>query len=84
MTGSVMDGEDIMQETLFEAYRKLDLLDDPHALGGWLFRIAHNRCVDFIRKRTARQRAETDFVKDVSSCPWSRPGREPPGLSSGW
>jgi RNA polymerase sigma-70 factor, ECF subfamily len=64
MTGSVLDGEDIMQETLFEAYRKLDLLDDPPALHGWLFRIAHNRCVDFIRKRTARQRAETDFVED--------------------
>jgi RNA polymerase sigma-70 factor (ECF subfamily) len=26
MTGSVMDGEDIVQEALFEAYRKLDQL----------------------------------------------------------
>jgi len=64
MTGSVMDGEDIMQEALFEAYRKLDSLDDPSALSGWLFRIAHNRCIDFIRKREARQRAETDFAED--------------------
>ena len=75
MTGSVMDGEDIMQETLLEAYRKLDLLDDPRALGGWLFRIAHNRCVDFIRKRTARQRAETDFVEDDLVLPVEPAGR---------
>jgi RNA polymerase sigma-70 factor, ECF subfamily len=78
MTGSVLDGEDIMQETLFEAYRKLDLLDDPRALHGWLFRIAHNRCVDFIRKRTARQRAETDFVEDDIVLPV-----EPAGQATG-
>jgi RNA polymerase sigma-70 factor (ECF subfamily) len=78
MTGSVLDGEDIMQETLFEAYRKLDLLDDPPALHGWLFRIAHNRCVDFIRKRTARQRAETDFVEDDIVLPV-----EPAGQATG-
>ena len=32
MTGSVFDGEDVMQETLFEAYRKIEALDDPSAL----------------------------------------------------
>ena len=51
MTGSVLDGEDVMQETLFEAYRKLDSFDDSRALSPWLFRIAHNRCIDFLRKR---------------------------------
>jgi len=30
MTGSVMDGEDVVQEALFEAYRKLDKSDDSH------------------------------------------------------
>lgn len=54
-----------MQETLFEAYRKIDLLDDPRAMYGWLLRIAHNRCIDFVRKRAARQGAETDFVEDI-------------------
>jgi RNA polymerase sigma-70 factor (ECF subfamily) len=41
MTGSVMDGEDVVQEALFEAYRKLDQFDDSRPLGPWLFRIAH-------------------------------------------
>jgi RNA polymerase sigma-70 factor (ECF subfamily) len=59
MTGSVMDGEDIVQEALFEAYRKLDQFDDSRPLKPWLFRIAHNRCIDFLRKRGARVEAET-------------------------
>jgi RNA polymerase sigma-70 factor, ECF subfamily len=59
MTGSVMDGEDVVQEALFEAYRKLDKFDDSRALKPWLFRIAHNRCIDFLRKRGVRAEAET-------------------------
>src|SRR5229473_397704 len=59
MTGSVMDGEDVVQETLFEAYRKLDKFDDSRPLKPWLFRIAHNRCIDFLRRRGVRIEAET-------------------------
>ena len=59
MTGSVMDGEDIVQEALFEAYRKLDKFDDSRPLKPWLFRIAHNRCIDFLRKSGVRIGAES-------------------------
>src|SRR5215813_8736588 len=59
MTGSVMDGEDVVQEALFEAYRKLDKFDDRRPLKPWLFRIAHNRCIDFLRKRGVQIEAET-------------------------
>jgi len=70
MTGSVMDGEDIVQEALFQAYRKLDGFEDGRPLTPWLFRIAHNRCIDFLRRREVRQQAEAaaagpDSVVDV-------------------
>jgi RNA polymerase sigma-70 factor (ECF subfamily) len=58
MTGSVMDGEDVVQEALFEAYRKLDQFDANRPLKPWLFRIAHNRCIDFLRHRRVRDEAE--------------------------
>ena len=58
MTGSVMDGEDVVQEALFEAYRKLDKFDDSRPLKPWLFRIAHNRCIDFLRRKGVRDEAE--------------------------
>src|SRR3981189_1766425 len=67
MTGSVLDGEDVVQDALFEAYRKLDQYDDSRPLTPWLFRIAHNRCIDFWRGGGAGVEAETaaispDFV----------------------
>ena len=68
MTGSVLDGEDVVQEALFQAYRKLDTFDDERPLAPWLFRIAHNRCIDFLRRRGVQVEAETaviglDFVE---------------------
>jgi RNA polymerase sigma-70 factor (ECF subfamily) len=67
MTGSVLDGEDVVQDALFEAYRNLEQYDDSRPLAPWLFRIAHNRCIDFLRRRGVRVEAETaamspDFV----------------------
>ena len=51
MTGSVMDGEDALQEALAKAVEALDgfaAVDNPQ---GWLFRIAHNAALDFLRRR---------------------------------
>ncbi len=58
MTGSVTDGEDVVQEALFQPYRKLETFDDSRPLKPWLFQIAHNRCIDFLRRREVRQEAE--------------------------
>jgi RNA polymerase sigma-70 factor (ECF subfamily) len=69
MTGSVMDGEDVVQDALFEAYRKLDQYDDTRPLAPWLFRIAHNRCIDFLRRRGVRVEAETATMSPVSVMP---------------
>ena len=67
MTGSITDGEDVVQDALFRAYRSLDTYDDSRPLAPWLFRIAHNHCIDFLRRRGVRVEAETaaaepDFV----------------------
>jgi len=59
MIGSVMEGEDLVQEALFQAYRKLDAWDEARPLAPWLFRIAHNRCIDYLRRRGVQIEAET-------------------------
>ena len=66
MTGSVLDGEDVVQEALFQAYRKLDTFDHARPLKPWLFQIAHNRCIDFIRSREVRQQAEAAAMEPDS------------------
>src|SRR6185503_12347832 len=58
MLGSAMDGEDLVQDALFRAYRKLDTFDDSRPLTPWLFRIAHNLCIDALRRRGVRGDAE--------------------------
>ena len=72
MTGSVLDGEDVVQEALVVAYRRLDTYDDARPLAPWLFRIAHNRCLDFLRRRRTRRRAETADAPPAASPPSSR------------
>jgi RNA polymerase sigma-70 factor (ECF subfamily) len=62
MTGSVMDSEDVVQDALFEAYRKLDQYDDSRPPAPGLFRIAHNRCIDFLRRRGVRVEVETAAI----------------------
>ncbi len=57
MTGSVADGEDVVQDTLARAYYQLPELAQIPPLRPWLFRIAHNCAIDFHR-RTAYRAAE--------------------------
>src|SRR5260370_29605059 len=73
MTGSVLDGEDVVQDALFEAYRKLDQYDDSRPLAPWLARIAHNRCIDFLRSRGVRVEAEIAAMGPDSVMPVDPP-----------
>jgi RNA polymerase sigma-70 factor (ECF subfamily) len=62
MTGNVFDGEDIVQETLAKAYFALSEMGEPPALRGWLFRIAHNSAMDFLRRY---ERKNVELVAEV-------------------
>jgi RNA polymerase sigma-70 factor (ECF subfamily) len=54
MTGSVIDGEDVVQETMLKAMEAAaEPITNPE---GWLFRIAHHAALDFLRRR-AREEA---------------------------
>lgn len=57
MTGSVFDGEDVVQDTLAKAYFALGQMLQPPNLRPWLFRIAHNTAMDSL-KRYERQHVE--------------------------
>ncbi|MBI1172464.1 sigma-70 family RNA polymerase sigma factor [bacterium] len=70
MTGSAIDGEDVLQDSLIKALRARDAGVEVENLQAWLFRIAHNTCLDFLRQG-ARQRdvplidqIEADTVPD--------------------
>src|SRR5262249_26290479 len=51
MTGSVIDGEDVVQEALAKAIEAFPDAGGIAHVEGWLFRIAHNSALDFLRRR---------------------------------
>lgn len=63
LTGSVIDGEDIVQETLARAFYALGTLNEPPPLRPWLFRIAHNASVDLLK---SHGRARTELRDDLT------------------
>ncbi|MEO6659974.1 MAG: RNA polymerase sigma factor [Burkholderiaceae bacterium] len=68
MVGSVLDGEDIVQEALLRALESAvpnRSIENPE---GWLFRIAHNLALDFLRRRARLgatcSEVDTDSIVD--------------------
>ncbi|HTA39744.1 MAG TPA: sigma-70 family RNA polymerase sigma factor [Candidatus Acidoferrales bacterium] len=51
MTGSRIDGEDVVQDALLKALAALPKTGSPANAEAWLFRIAHNASLDFLRRR---------------------------------
>ena len=48
--GSRQDAEDALQDVFLRAYSSLRVSDSPVSLRAWLYRVAHNRCIDHLRK----------------------------------
>jgi RNA polymerase sigma-70 factor (ECF subfamily) len=55
MTGSEPDAEDVVQEALLKAYRRLDQFESRANFGSWLYRIAANCAFDVLRARARRE-----------------------------
>ena len=62
MTGSVFDGEDVVQDTLAKAYYALGQMIEPPNLRPWLFRIAHNTAMDFLKRY---EHKNVELMQDV-------------------
>jgi RNA polymerase sigma factor (sigma-70 family) len=70
LMGSVIDGEDVVQDTLVRAFAAFQDfgeqdLENPPPLRPWLFRIAHNRALDLLRGRALRMTEPIDAASDV-------------------
>jgi RNA polymerase sigma-70 factor, ECF subfamily len=54
MLGSLEDAEDLVQESILRAWRRRTSFEGRSSFRGWLYRIATNACLDFLRQRPAR------------------------------
>ncbi len=72
LTGSVIDGEDVVQDTLAKAFYALTLQPEVPPLRPWLFKIAHNAAIDRLRShghRLTDPHAEMEDVLPVDERP---------------
>jgi RNA polymerase sigma-70 factor, ECF subfamily len=65
MTGSVIDGEDVVQEAIVKAIEALPAAGPIVHPEGWLFRVAHNAALDFLRRRARQDAARSDEDPDM-------------------
>ena len=76
MVGSVIDGEDVLQDALVKAVEAFPAAGPLHHPEGWLFRIAHNTALDFLRRRSRQaaifSQAELDMIADEIDAVTSR------------
>jgi len=62
MAGSPEDGEDLLQEIFLQAYRKLASFKGEASVGTWLYRLALNHCLDYVRSRQAKMTKLTETL----------------------
>ncbi|MDB5763730.1 MAG: hypothetical protein JWQ21_2725 [Herminiimonas sp.] len=69
MTGSAVDGEDVLQDTLIKALHARAEGAVVENLGGWLLRIAHNTSLDFLRRRSRNNVVPLTEDMEVATMP---------------
>ena len=66
LMGSVIDGEDVVQDTFARALVALEEPQEAPPLRAWLFRIAHNRALDLLRSRAIRAAEPIETAHEVA------------------
>jgi RNA polymerase sigma-70 factor, ECF subfamily len=64
MAGSAQEAEDLLQDVFLHAHRKLGSFRGESSLGTWLYRLAVNQCLDFLRGRQNRTSRATSSLDD--------------------
>lgn len=54
---NTMEVEDLVEDTLISAYKNLNGFDTSKKFGSWIYRIAHNKVVDFFKKKRIKSEA---------------------------
>jgi len=67
MINNKIDAEDLTIEAFGKAFRNIDQYSPSFAFSTWLFKIASNNCIDFLRKKKTRQISIVSNSNDSNS-----------------
>ena len=65
MSGSAVDGDDVVQEAMVKALESSPEIDNFSELERWLIRVTHNAAIDFLRRRARQEGRRTDEELDM-------------------
>jgi RNA polymerase sigma-70 factor, ECF subfamily len=74
MAGSA-EADDLLQDVFLQAYRKLGSYKGESSLGTWLYRLAVNLCLDYLRSRQGKMAGMTDSLDEEGAAPAVSPER---------
>ncbi len=66
------DADDLTIEAFGKAFNKLPSYAPNYAFSTWLFRIAINNCIDYIRKKRLKTYSIDETIKSDSDCSFSQ------------
>ena len=78
--GSLQEAEDMVQETMLKAWKRLDTYEGRASFRAWLYKIATNTCLDFLDQRRSRRL----LPRDVSPASDPKTAFLPPAAEITW
>lgn len=67
--GNAEEAEEVVQETCIRLHQSIDKFNRTSSLASWVFRIAHNSCMDIVRNRSKRGMGLLDHVSHDAPAP---------------
>ncbi|MGL1934921.1 MAG: sigma-70 family RNA polymerase sigma factor [Fibrobacterales bacterium] len=67
------DAEDLLQETFIKVFRSIDSYDGTSQMFTWIYRIATNNCLDYLRSKKGKDALSIDYIEEI---PCKNVGRE--------
>ena len=68
-TGDKSDADDLLQETFIKVYMNIDRYSPDYTFGQWVYTIARNTLIDYLRRRSDDVSIDERFLSPVSPGP---------------
>ena len=65
LLGSLHEAEDLVQETLLRAWRRLEMFEGRASFQAWLYKIATNACLDALDKHPRRLLPTSSYPRPI-------------------